>query len=91
LKLDWVLASVLSKPTRRRNKARVLGLAKSDLGWVSGPVLGLDPGLDLVSDLDLALLSIPLEPSSTLALLLEHSLMPLLVSDAGLESLGSWA
>jgi hypothetical protein len=37
MKLDRVLAGgVLSKPTRRRNKARVLGLADSDLGWASG-------------------------------------------------------
>jgi hypothetical protein len=45
------------------------------------------PGLDLVSDLDLASFSIPLEPSSALALLPEQSSLPPLVSDAGLESL----
>jgi hypothetical protein len=44
-------------------------------------------GLDLVSDLDLASFSIPLEPSSALALRPEQSSLPLLVSDAGLESL----
>jgi hypothetical protein len=56
----------------------------------------VDPSLDLDLGslaffffffLTTKLKSIPLEPSSALALLPEHSSMPLLVSDAGLESL----
>jgi hypothetical protein len=48
MKLDRVLAGVLSKPTRRRNKARVLGLADSDLGWASGLGSGFGSGSCLV-------------------------------------------
>jgi hypothetical protein len=47
----------------------------------------MDPGSDPVSDLDLASISIPLEPSSDLKLLPEYSSMTLMGSVAGLESL----
>jgi hypothetical protein len=55
LKLDWILIGRTSKPSHRRKKVRILGLADSVLGWASGPVSksldpSLAPGVDPVLD-----------------------------------------
>jgi hypothetical protein len=83
----WVSRPVLNADS---GKSLDLGVDQSlDPGKDSGMVTVKDPGtgLDLGSNLDLASIYLPLEPSSALSMLLELSSVHPLVSDAGLEPL----